>query len=241
MAVRSSLERQGFLVLEVARRDGSPAVSLKLSSARKKIKSQEFLIFNCELLAMLKAGLPVLQIFDLLIEQVGAGALHDSLVAVRQDIRGGSAAADAFAKYPGFFSGLYAASVRAGEQSGNLTGVLARYISYLKLMIELRQKVMKALAYSAFLLIVGFGCRGIVIGLRHAGLCERVWRVSGTVAEPDASVDRCDPRRPGEYRLADRVYDRRHSPVPLLVSGRQNGCRQEHSTTADAGKRLDPS
>jgi len=162
-SIRSSLERQGYLVLDLTRRDGSATVSLKLSSGRKKIKSQEFLIFNRELLAMLKAGLPVLQIFDLLIEQAEAGAFHDALVTVRQDIRGGSAASDAFAKHPNFFPGLYVASVRAGEQSGNLTGVLARYISYLKLMIELRQKVMKALAYPSFLVIVGFAVVGFLL------------------------------------------------------------------------------
>ena len=162
-STRSSLERQGYLVLNLSRRDGFAGVSSKLSSGRKKIKSQEFLIFNRELLAMLKAGLPVLQIFDLLIEQAEAGAFHDALVTVRQDIRGGTAASDAFAKHPGFFSGLYVASVRAGEQSGNLTGVLQRFISYLKLMIELRQKVMKALAYPAFLVIVGFAVVGFLL------------------------------------------------------------------------------
>ena len=145
-SVRSTLEGQGYLVLELSRSDKSGSIPLKLSAGRRKIKSQEFLIFNRELLAMLKAGLPVLQIFDLLIEQAEAGAFHDALVTVRQDIRGGSAASDAFATHPNFFSGLYVASVRAVEQSGNLTGVLQRYISYLKLMIELRQKVMKALA-----------------------------------------------------------------------------------------------
>jgi type IV pilus assembly protein PilC len=162
-SVRSSLEGQGYLVLELLRKDGQATIPFKLSTGRRKITSQDFLIFNRELLAMLKAGLPVLQIFDLLIEQSGAGAFHDALVTVRQDIRGGSAASDAFAKHPGYFSGLYVASVRAGEQSGNLTGVLARYISYLKLMIELRQKVMKALAYPGFLVIVGFAVVGFLL------------------------------------------------------------------------------
>jgi len=161
--IRSSLEGQGYLVLELSRKDGASAPAFKLSSGRKKITSQEFLIFNRELLAMLKAGLPVLQIFDLLIERAGSGGFHDALVSVRQDVRGGSAVSDAFAQHPNFFSGLYVATVRAGEQSGNLPEVLLRYAAYLKLMIELKQKVMKALAYPAFLVIVGFAVVGFLL------------------------------------------------------------------------------
>ncbi len=162
-AIRSSLEGQGYLVLELSRKDGTRAPAFKLSSGRKKITSQEFLIFNRELLAMLKAGLPVLQIFDLLIERAGSGGFHDALVSVRQDVRGGSAVSDAFAQHPNFFSGLYVATVRAGEQSGSLPEVLLRYAAYLKLMIELKQKVMKALAYPAFLVIVGVAVVGFLL------------------------------------------------------------------------------
>ena len=162
-AVRSSLESQGYLVLQLDRQDGHTAIPFKLSTGRRKIKSQEFLIFNRELLAMLKAGLPVLQIFDLLIERAGAGGFHDALVTIRQDVRGGSAVSEAFAQHPAFFSNLYVATVRAGEQSGNLPEVLMRYISYLKLMIGLRQKVTKALAYPAFLVIVGVAVIGFLL------------------------------------------------------------------------------
>jgi type IV pilus assembly protein PilC len=55
-SVRSTLEGQGYLVLELSRSDKTSSITLKLSAGRRKIKSQEFLIFNRELLAMLKAG-----------------------------------------------------------------------------------------------------------------------------------------------------------------------------------------
>lgn len=76
-------------------------------------------------------------------------------MTVREDLRGGSAVSDALARHPNCFSGLYVATVRAGEQAGNLPQVLARYSAYLALMMALRQKVMKALAYPAFLVVVG--------------------------------------------------------------------------------------
>src|SRR5205085_11784198 len=87
-----------------------------------------------------------------------------ALRAIREDIRGGSSTSDALAKHPDYFNELYVATIRAGEQSGNLPEVLQRYIAYLKLMMELKQKVTKALAYPSFLVIVGVGVIGFLVG-----------------------------------------------------------------------------
>ena len=161
--VRSSLERQGLLVLEIRRQGSRREIAPRWSGSRRPVTAQELLIFNRELLAMLKAGLPMLRIFDLLISQAKAGELHDTLVAVREDLRGGSAVSDALARHPQCFAGLYVATVRAGEQAGNLPQVLARYSAYLALMMALRQKVMKALAYPAFLVVVGVAVVGFLL------------------------------------------------------------------------------
>jgi Type II secretory pathway, component PulF len=67
------------------------------------------------------------------------------------------------AKHPIHFSELYIATIKAGEQSGNLAEVLQRFIAYLKLMIGLRQKVSKALAYPAFLVMVGISVIGFLL------------------------------------------------------------------------------
>jgi type IV pilus assembly protein PilC len=61
------------------------------------------------------------------------------------------------AKHPAYFPELYIATIRAGEQSGNLPEVLQRYVAYLKLMIGLRQKIVKALSYPVFLVVIGIG------------------------------------------------------------------------------------
>ena len=161
--VRAKLEADGLLVFRVSRRGGRTMVPA-LSLARwNKLPLQELLIFNQELLALIKAGLPVLRVWDLLIERTERTAFREALQSIRQDIRGGASASEAMARHPQFFSELYLATIRAGEQSGNLPEVLQRYIAYLKLMIGLRQKVTKALAYPAFLIIVGVAVVGFLL------------------------------------------------------------------------------
>ena len=155
---RALLKSQGYLVFQV-RRGGFLSGSLLggFKQSFGKVSQQEFLVFNQELLALLKAGLPVLKIWDLLIERARHPAFQAALRAVRQDIRGGLSSSEALARHPAHFPRLYVATLKAGEQSGNLPEVLQRYITYLKLMIELRLKIVKALAYPGFLVLVGIG------------------------------------------------------------------------------------
>lgn len=155
---RALLKSQGYLVFQVRKGGGwSGALLGGFKQSFGKVSQQEFLVFNQELLALLKAGLPILKVWDLLIERARHPAFQAALRAVRQDIRGGLSSSDALARHPAHFPRLYIATLKAGEQSGNLLEVLQRYITYLKLMIELRQKVTKALAYPGFLVLVGVG------------------------------------------------------------------------------------
>lgn len=155
--IRGKLESQGLLVFSLYQRGG--VVSGRTVAARfwKRLPLGEFLIFNQEFLALVKSGLPVLRVWDLLIERAQHAGFQQALRDVRQDIRGGSSSSDALAKHPSYFPELYLATVRAGEQSGNLPEVLQRYIGYLKLMMALRQKVTKALSYPLFLVLIGIG------------------------------------------------------------------------------------
>ncbi len=161
--VRSKLEGQGFLVFKVQRRGAAlSGASFSLQSLRS-LPLSEFLVFNQELLALVKAGLPILRVWDLLIERAKHSGFQEALRSVRQDIRGGASASEALAKHPAYFPELYIASIKAGEQSGNLPEVLKRFIAYLKLMIGLRQKLAKALAYPAFLVFVGIAVIGFLL------------------------------------------------------------------------------
>lgn len=161
--VRAKLEGEGFLVFKLQRRGATGGASTLSLAALRGLPLGEFLIFNQELLALVKAGLPVLRVWDLLIERARHAGFQQVLRMVRQDIRGGASASEALARHPSYFTELYIATMRAGEQSGNVADVLQRFISYLKLMIGLRQKIAKALAYPAFLILVGVGVIGFLL------------------------------------------------------------------------------
>jgi type IV pilus assembly protein PilC len=159
-SIRSQLEAQGLLILDLSGSGAKSIVSLK--SRQRPLSLRDFLIFNQEFLALLKAGLPMLRCFDLLTERNTQGGFQQALLSVRESIRGGSAISEAMSIHPTYFPELYQASLRAGEQAGNLPEVLSRYIAYLKMLIGVREKVVKATIYPIFLL--GFGLL-VTVGL----------------------------------------------------------------------------
>jgi len=163
LRVRAKLESQGLLVFKLHRRGVGSAAASGKSWSWGRLPLGEFLIFNQELLALVKSGLPVLRVWELLIERSAHAGFQQVLRNVREEIRGGSSASDALAKHPLYFPDLYVATVKAGEQSGNLPDVLQRYVVYLKLMMGLRQKVMKALSYPVFLILIGVGVIGFLL------------------------------------------------------------------------------
>jgi type IV pilus assembly protein PilC len=152
-SIRSQLEAKGLLVLDLSGSGSRPIASLK--NRQRPIALRDFLVFNQEFLALIKAGLPMLRCFDLLTERSTQKGFQQALLAVREHIRGGSSISEAMANHPAYFPELYQASLRAGEQAGNLPEVLQRYIAYLKMLIGVREKVVKATIYPVFLL--GFG------------------------------------------------------------------------------------
>ncbi len=154
---RAQLEGQGMCVLQLRQKGLWAATHSGQTRRTGKISLQDSLIFNQELVALIKAGLPILRVCDLLIERARQPRFRAVLEEVRKDIRGGASASDAMSRHPEHFPGLYIATIRAGEQAGNLPEVLQRYIQHLKLMIGLRQKMAKALAYPTVLLAASVG------------------------------------------------------------------------------------
>jgi len=154
-SVRAQLDGQGLLVLSL---QSSKTGAVRLGKGRfgQRLSPREFLIFNQEFLALIKAGLPILKTFDLLAERATNQSFQTSLQGVRREIRGGASISDAMALYPAHFAELYRATLRSGEHTGALVDVLQRYITYLKMVIAVREKVVKALAYPVFLIVVGF-------------------------------------------------------------------------------------
>jgi len=161
-SIRTQLEGQGLLILELKGGSGKTLVA-SFPQKAKSLPLREFLVFNQELLALIRAGLPVLQCFDLLSERTTRQAFQQALFSIREEIRGGLSISKAMANQPVYFSELYQATIQSGEQAGNLPEVMKRYIDYLKLVIGVREKVTKALAYPSFLVVFGFGVVGFLL------------------------------------------------------------------------------
>ncbi|HVS32875.1 MAG TPA: type II secretion system F family protein [Thermoanaerobaculia bacterium] len=153
-AAQEDLRRQGMYVFEVKR----GAFSLReILPMKKAITTERFLLFNQELLALVRAGLPIIQSFDIMLERQKNLAFRTILTDIRDKVKSGVALSDAFASYGDLFPPIYSTSLRAGERSGDLEGVLKRFLRYQKMIVNLRKRVVSALIYPAVLLILMSG------------------------------------------------------------------------------------
>lgn len=150
-AARRALEAQGYFVFAVegvADTQGRhPSLRLRLH----RVGLQALLVFNQELLALIKAGLPILTALDLLRERGQHPQLRTVLAEAREAVKGGAALSAALAQHPHIFSRLYTGALQAGEQSGNLVDALSRYLDYQKRLMSLRRRLRGALTYPAAL------------------------------------------------------------------------------------------
>src|SRR5215210_1703646 len=146
--LRSKLEGEGFRVFSIAAQ-GSGGVRRALGAEPRghKIKTADFLLFNQQMSALLRAGLPILQAIGILRKRVANDHLRLLLENVEEKIRAGHALSQAFAAQGDAFPRIYIASILAGERSGSLDEVLLRYVSYQKTITEARRKIKKSLAY----------------------------------------------------------------------------------------------
>ena len=149
-ALLENLEEQGFFVFQI-RRVGLRGLFGTKGGAR--LSGRRFLTLNQEMVVLIRAGLPILQVLDALVERMEAGRLLEVLREIRADVKGGGALSDAFGRFPAMFPQLYVASLRAGEQSGDLPVTLARYIAYQKRAEAIKAKVRGATFYPALLSI----------------------------------------------------------------------------------------
>ena len=147
---RHEVERRGGHVFEIKRRGFSLASGT--TKRRGRVKMSEFLIFNQELIALLKAGLPVVRSFEILLERQKSPVLRRVLTDVRERVNSGSSISEAFAEEGDLFPRLYWTSLKAGEKSGEIEAVLRRYLKYQKTVIALTRKVVSTLVYPVILI-----------------------------------------------------------------------------------------
>ena len=148
--LRSRFTEQGFHVYSIRPR---PTLSLawKTEGAKKKVKLADFLVFNQQFVTLIRAGLPILKSLDLLATHIAQPSLRDCVNQVRASVRGGALLSEAF-REQGMFPEIYTTSLLAGEKSGNLEGVLDRYISYQRTALTVKKKLLASLVYPVLLI-----------------------------------------------------------------------------------------
>jgi type IV pilus assembly protein PilC len=140
---------------------GAAALQNPLRRRARPVRPAEFLVFNQELVALLKAGLPIVTGFEVLLERQENQRFKAILADIRDQLVSGVALSDAFLSHGEVFPRLYATSLKAGERSGEVEKVLRRYLAYQKILTAVRRKVVGALVYPAVL--VGLSIALVVV------------------------------------------------------------------------------
>ncbi len=148
------LKRQGIAVTRIRR---------KFVLRTRRISDKDLCVFTRQFATMLKAGLPLLQAFDIVARGHANPAVRRLVLDIRADVESGSSLATAFGKHPRYFDGLFCHLVAAGEQAGMLEPVLARLATYREKGLALRGKVRSAMFYPAAVLAVAVAVTAVIM------------------------------------------------------------------------------
>ncbi|MGA9719047.1 MAG: type II secretion system F family protein [Acidobacteriaceae bacterium] len=143
--LRARFTQAGYYVYSVKARG--------LRSRQKKIKLEGFLIFNQQFLTLIRAGVPILPALEMLSKSQKNLAFRAQLEGVTQRIRTGQSPSEAFESQGGF-PAIYTTTLLAGERSGHLEDVLARYLNFQRISLTFRKKLQASMFYPALLVVM---------------------------------------------------------------------------------------
>lgn len=152
--LRRQLENQDLMILAVRRQSAALRSLARTFRIRGNVSSREFLIFNQELSALIRAGLPIVPSLTLLLERRKNPTFKQALLDVRDRVKSGESLSEAFAAQGDLFPPLYPASLASGERSGELGAVLTRFIDYSRKVLAIQRRVVSALIYPLILLVL---------------------------------------------------------------------------------------
>jgi len=154
--IRAHLRRRGIIPVRIRKKSAK-------KKGKKKIQAGDIAIFTRQLATMMKAGVPLVQAFEI----VGRGhdnpAMQELLLKIKNDIEGGTGLTEALAKHPKHFDSLYTSLVGAGERSGALETLLDKVATYMEKSEALKSKIKKALVYPSAIVAVAFLVSGILL------------------------------------------------------------------------------
>jgi type IV pilus assembly protein PilC len=158
--VRHHLQEQGLLPISVRQKGWS--LSPAKRDRQAQVKTEDFIVFNQQFAALIKAGLPILRSLDLLKAQIKNPTLRRHISDVRERVHSGAMLSDAM-RAQGVFPTVYTASIFAGERSGDLVNVITRHIQYEKTFMSVRKRFLNSLIYPAFLVVLAVVMVGVIL------------------------------------------------------------------------------
>lgn len=170
--VRALLKKQGVFVTEV--RDAGERASgeskglargIDLKAFFDRVRTQDIAMITRQLGTLLRAGIPLVESLQALMEQSSSEKLARALAEVRTKVNEGTALGDALAEHPKFFPDLYVNMVRAGEAAGNLEQVVLRLADFMDGQVRLRNKVMSAMMYPLVMAVIGLAITGLLMAV----------------------------------------------------------------------------
>ncbi len=152
--VQATLRRQGILVSKVKKQK---------AGSGGKVTEKDVSLFTRQMATMMKAGVPLLQAFDIVGKGHANPAVARLLGELKMEVETGSSLASAFRKYPAHFDALFCNLVSAGEQAGILETLLDRLASYKEKIIAIKSKIKAALFYPIAIIVVAFIITAIIM------------------------------------------------------------------------------
>jgi type IV pilus assembly protein PilC len=152
--VNATLRRQGILVTKVKK---------QRTGRGGKVKAKDIALFTRQLATMMKAGVPLLQSFEIVSKGAANPAVQKLLTEIKTEVETGSALAAAFRKYPLYFDALFCNLVAAGEQAGILETLLDRLATYKEKILAIQSKIKSAMFYPIAIIAVAFIITAVIM------------------------------------------------------------------------------
>lgn len=153
--VNATLRRQGITVTKVKKQSAF--------SSKGSVSDKDVTLFTRQLATMMKAGVPLLQSFDIVGKGHSNPAVAKLLLDIKSDVETGSSMSAAFRKYPLYFDALFCNLVGAGEQAGILDTLLDRLATYKEKILAIKSKIKGALFYPISIIVVAFVITAIIM------------------------------------------------------------------------------
>ncbi len=158
-AVKAELRKQGIKATKVKKK----SAGFKLPGMGGKIKPSDIALFSRQMATMMKAGVPLVQSFDIVADGLDNPKMRELVHQIRDDVSSGNAFASSIRKRPNEFDDLYCNLVDSGEQSGSLETMLDRIATYKEKTEALKAKIKSAMTYPIAVIVIAFVVSGILL------------------------------------------------------------------------------